>query len=85
MTEDELYEMICSLDFCQNIATADLTSDLFLSHQSTFTPKISRAFFTILTRSLRGFIQQSEEQRYDFLSYLISIREFSNNIWHGVQ
>eukprot|EP00794_Sanderia_malayensis_P012166 gene12166-13421_t len=62
LSEDELYEMICSLHSCQALPTQNLNNNVFLERKAEITPKMSRAFFAILTRSLRGFIQQSDEQ-----------------------
>ena len=63
LSEDELYEVICCIEACQNIPMQRLDIHVLTDYDASMAQKISRSQFAILTRSLKSFIQQSEEQR----------------------
>ena len=62
LSEDELFEVVCCVDHCMKYTTQHLNSNSLLDYDIGSNQNISRIEFAMLTRSLKGFMQQSDEQ-----------------------
>ena len=64
LSEDELFDIICCLEHCKKVSTKEMNASSLLNTNISATEGISRIEFTMLARSLKGFIQLSDEQRF---------------------
>jgi len=62
LSEDELFEVVCCVAFCMQYTTQQLNSDSLIDKDVEADQNISRIEFAMLTRSLKGLVQQSDEQ-----------------------
>ena len=54
--------MVCCVAFCKQYTTQQLNSNSLIDKDVEADQNISRIEFAMLTRSLKGLVQQSDEQ-----------------------